>query len=89
MRFEIRNLFHEAGIDNDVLLAQAIQASLHSDEFLPQRDQPCIDHLGIAVLVGERVPDLPNARAALVGLGPGSFTRARVYRALSPLVNDR
>ena len=30
---------------------------------------------------GERVPDLPLARAAFVGLGPGSLTRGRLYRA--------
>jgi xylulokinase len=30
---------------------------------------------------GERVPDLPHARAAFLGLSGGSMTRARLYRA--------
>ncbi len=37
--------------------------------------------LFLPFFMGERVPDLPRARAALVGLGPDSFSRARVYRA--------
>ena len=37
--------------------------------------------LFLPFFMGERVPDLPRARAALVGLGPDSFSRARLYRA--------
>src|SRR5690349_3790724 len=37
--------------------------------------------LCIPFFAGERVPDLPRARAALLDLGPGSLTRGRVYRA--------
>jgi len=37
--------------------------------------------LFLPFFAGERVPDLPHARAALLGLGSGSLTRARLYRA--------
>lgn len=37
--------------------------------------------LMLPYFMGERVPNLPRARAAMLGFGPGSFTRARVYRA--------
>ncbi|HTF89005.1 MAG TPA: xylulokinase [Planctomycetota bacterium] len=37
--------------------------------------------LCLPYFIGERVPDLPQARAALIGLRPGSLSRARVYRA--------
>jgi xylulokinase len=35
----------------------------------------------VPYLVGERVPDLPEARGALLGLGPGTLEPARVFRA--------
>ncbi|HUR29339.1 MAG TPA: xylulokinase [Planctomycetota bacterium] len=37
--------------------------------------------LFLPYFMGERVPDLPHARAALLDLRPGSLSRARVYRA--------
>ena len=37
--------------------------------------------LFLPFFLGERVPDLPHARAALLGLGSGSLKRARIYRA--------
>jgi xylulokinase len=37
--------------------------------------------LWLPFLVGERVPDLPEARGALLGLGPRSLEPGRLYRA--------
>ena len=37
--------------------------------------------LFVPFLQGERSPNLPHARGAVLGLGPGSLSRGRVYRA--------
>jgi xylulokinase len=47
-----------------------------------ERVEPgCGDLLFVPYLVGERVPDLPNATGALLGIRPGTLEPARVFRA--------
>lgn len=65
---EVRRLFPRASLSELNALAESVPAGSDGLLLLPY-------------LRGERVPNLPHARAALLGITPGSLSTGRLFRA--------